>query len=92
MSSVRTAVERRSAPLLVVLSRQPRALLPIVSAGLLAGVVFLPPAVAAGCLVLLLAQVGWLSYLSWPAVDGRGRAVRIASLALLLALGVSALG
>lgn len=85
---LRATVERRSAVLLVVLSRQPRWLLPLACAVLLAGVVFLPQAGAIACLVALLALVGWLSYLSWPAVDGRGRAVRVTSLVLLLVLGV----
>ena len=88
MSSLRAGVERRSAPLLVLLSRQPRWLLPLASALLLAGVLFLPAAGAVVCLVALLAVVGWLSYLSWPVADSRGRVVRVATLALLVVLGV----
>jgi len=84
---LRTAVERRSRVLLVALSRQPTWLLPVASGLLLVGVVLLPPASALLCLVLLVALVGWLAYLSWPVVDGRGRAVRVASLVLLLVLG-----
>ena len=89
---LRATVERRSAALLVALSRQPRPLVPLVSAALLLGVVFAPLVVAAACLLVLLALVGWLSYLSWPAVDGRGRAVRLVLLGLLLILGGQSLG
>ena len=75
----------------MALSRQQRWLLPLVSALLLGGVVFLPPVAALACLLLLLALVGWLSYLSWPVVGAGGRAVRLASLAVVVALGVRAL-
>ena len=84
---LRTAVEARSRVLLVALSAQPKWLLPVASGLLLVGVVLLPPALALVCLALLLALVGWLAYLSWPVADGRGRAVRVASLLLLLVLG-----
>ena len=88
---LRAAVERRSAVLLVVLSRQPRWLLPLVTVLLLLGVVLLAAPLAAVCLVALLGLLGWLSYLSWPAADGRGRAVRLTSLAVLLLVGVQSL-
>ena len=85
--SLRTAVERRSHVLLVALSGQPKWLLPVASGLLLVGVVVLPPGLALVCLALLLVLVGWLAYLSWPVADGRGRAIRVASLVLLLVLG-----
>lgn len=84
---LRAEVERRSRVAIVVLSRQPKWLLPVVTVLLLVGVVVLPPALALVCLVLVVGLVGWLAYLSWPVVDGRGRAVRVASLLLLLVLG-----
>lgn len=84
----RRVVEQRSSGLLVVLTRQPRWLLPLLSALLLGGVVFLPALPARACLVVLLGLVGWLSYLSWPVVDARGKAIRVALLALLLVLGL----
>jgi len=89
---LRTAVERRSATLLVVLSRQPRWLLPVASALLLAGVVFLPAPAAVPCLAILVAFIAWLTYLSWPVLDNRGRAIRLACLVLLLTLGVQSVG
>ncbi len=90
-SPLRSAVETRSAPALRALSRRPRWTLPLVSALLLAAVVFAPAPVAAGCLAALLALLGWLSYLSWPVVDGRGKLLRLASLALLAVLGAQSL-
>ena len=36
-------------------------------------------------LLLLLALVGWLTYLSWPAVVGGGRVVRLATVAMVAA-------
>jgi hypothetical protein len=89
-SPLRTAVERRSAVLLVVLSRAPKAAVPLASAALLAGALLLPTALGLVCLVLLVALVGWLSYLSWPAVPQGARVVRLVLLALLVVLGLRA--
>lgn len=84
-------VERHSVVLLVVLSRQNRGLLALACAGLLAGGVLLPFAGALVCFALLVTFVGWLSYLSWPAVEGGARVVRVAALALLLVLAAQSL-
>lgn len=84
---LRGAVERRSAPLLVWLSSKPKVLLPLVSLALLVGGFAAPLAVAVPMLVVLLAVIGWLTYLSWPAVQGGGRVVRVATL-VLVALGL----
>ena len=46
----------------------------------------LPRVAGAVCLLLLTLLVGWLAYLSWPAVEGRARLVRLLSVALLLGL------
>jgi hypothetical protein len=81
---LRGAVERRSAPVLLWLSSRPRLLLPLVSIALLAGGFLAPAPVAVPLLVLLLALVGWLTYLSWPAVQGGARVVRVATLGLLV--------
>jgi hypothetical protein len=85
---VRAAVEKRSAPVLVLLSQQHKAIVPLVSVLLLIGGLALPVPAGVACLAVLAAFVGWLTYLSWPAVVGQARAVRVATLALLLvALG-----
>ena len=69
--------------MLVFLSHQPKLLIPVVSVVLLICGLALPPVYGAVCLGLLMLLVGWLSYLSWPAVVGPARAVRLATLALL---------
>ena len=89
--SVRPAVEKRSAPVLVLLSQQHKAVIPLVSVLLLIGGLALPAAAGLLCLAVLAAFVGWLTYLSWPAIVGQARAVRLATLALLLVAGVSRL-
>lgn len=87
----RTAVERRSGPLLVLLSRQPRLLVPLLSLLLLIGGLALPPGAAIVCLALLALFLCWLTFLSWPVLVGQARAVRVATVALVLAAGVTRL-
>jgi hypothetical protein len=81
---VRAAVEKRSAPVLVLLTQQHRAVVPIVSVALLLGGLTLPVPVGVACLAVLAAFVGWLTYLSWPAIIGTARAVRVATLLLIV--------
>ncbi|MDT7570088.1 MAG: hypothetical protein QOE05_262 [Actinomycetota bacterium] len=88
---LRTTVEKRSGPALVLLSRQHRAIVPIVSVALLIGGLTLPVAAGVACLAVLAAFVGWLTYLSWPAVVGQGRLVRLATLVLIVIALVSRL-
>jgi len=87
--SFRKALEKRSAPLLVVLSRQPRLLVPLLSLLLLIGGLALPSAVALACLGALALFLAWLTFLSWPVLVGQARAVRVATVALVVAVGVS---
>jgi hypothetical protein len=82
---LRGEVEKASAPLLLWLSSRPRFLIPVVSAVLLLGGLFAPPGLGVPLLMLLVALVGWLSYLSWPAVAGVQRVVRLATIGLVLA-------
>ena len=88
---MRAGVERRSAVLLAWLSLQPKLLLPAVVLGLLLLSAFLPPLLSTLCLVPVVALLAWLTYLSWPALDGRGRALRLlvlVGLLVLVALGL----
>ena len=82
-TGLRLSVERRSAPVLTYLSTQPKLLVPALTALLLVCGLALSPVYGVICLLLLLALVGWLSYLSWPVVVGPARAVRLAVLALI---------
>lgn len=89
--SVRPAVEKRSAAVLVLLSQQHKAVIPLLSVLLLIGGLALPVAVGVPCLLLLAAFVSWLTYLSWPAIVGQARAVRLATLALIVVAAASRL-
>ena len=80
---LRRTVERHSAPVLLWLSSRPRFLLPALVAGLLIGGLAAPAAYGRLLLVVLGLLLAWLSYLSWPALDGRARALRVAMLALI---------
>lgn len=88
MSSRRDVIERRSAPLVVFLYRLPRWLLLLAVVVLLViGMVGQGWVGAAGLLALFL-LLGWFGYLNWPALDGRGRALRVAGCAVLLAFAL----
>ena len=80
---LRRTVERRSAPVLLWLSSRPTFLLPLLVAVLLIGGLAAPPAYGLPLLLVLSLLLGWLSYLSWPALDGRARMLRVAMLALI---------
>ena len=90
-SQTRRAVERRSAPALIWLKSKPTALLPVVSVALLLGGLVAPPLLGVVLLLALLAVVGWLTYLSWPVVEGGARVVRVLTLGLLVAAVLSRL-
>jgi hypothetical protein len=84
---LRGDVERRSGPVLVWLSTRPRVLLPLASLLLLIGGLAAPLPVALPMLLVLLALVAWLTYLSWPAVHGTARLLRVATLGLVALAG-----
>lgn len=89
--TLRPGVERRSAVLLVTLSRTPRWLVALVIMAVFLGVLLLPTVPAALCLALLLAFLSWLGYLSWPHLDPRARSLRVLAWLVLLAIGLQAL-
>lgn len=82
---LRGEVERTSAGALLWLSSRPRAFVPLLSAALLLGGLFAPPGVGVPLLLLLVAFVGWLTYLSWPVVAGVQRLLRLSTIGLVLA-------
>jgi len=69
----------------VWLSARPKLLLPATTLVLLIAGLAAPTAVGVPVLLLLAALVGWLSYLSWPAVDTAPRVLRLAVVGLVLA-------
>ena len=85
---LRRTIERRSAPLLVVLHRLPGWVPFLTLLALVLGGLFAPAPVGAALLVLLAGLLGWLVYLGWPALPPAGRAVRVAVLALVLVAAV----
>ena len=87
-SGTRQAVERRSAALLAYLHQLPAILPPLVLAALLVTGLAARGWIGAAALCVLAAVLGWLAFVSWPGLTGRGRAGRAAAIACLLALGV----
>ncbi|MDX6197815.1 MAG: hypothetical protein QOJ79_966 [Actinomycetota bacterium] len=88
---VRRAVEKRSAPVLVLLTQQHRAVVPLLSVLLLIGGLAMPVPVGVVCLAVLAAFVGWLTFLSWPALVAPARLVRVTTLLLIVFALVSRL-
>jgi hypothetical protein len=84
-SAFRHGVERRSAVVLVFLSRLPRALPGIIVIGLILAALVAPPVVSAAVLFVVAALLVWLVYLSWPSVPLPGRLVRLVVIAVVVA-------
>ena len=81
---LRGRVERATAPVLVRLSSLPRFVVPVASVVLLVVGLAAPAAVGLTALLVLLVLIGWLTYLSWPAIEGVQRLVRPGVVALLV--------
>jgi chromate transport protein ChrA len=71
----------------VILSRQPKLLMPAIMVIFVLAGLAAPVPVAVVCLVLLAIFVGWLGFLSWPVLDSRGRTMR--ALVLIVIVGVA---
>lgn len=82
---LRAGVERRSALPLTFLNGLPRWTLPIALAALLIMGLVMSGWPAGIPSLLLTLTLAWFAYLSWPALDLRGRFLRIAGLVVLLA-------
>lgn len=89
---LRGTVERASAPALVWLSARPKLVLPVLSVVLLVAGLTAPTVVGVPVLLLLAAVIGWLSYLSWPAVDTAPRVLRLVVVGMVLAAAAGRLG
>jgi len=81
---VRGRAERTSAPVLLWLSSKPVFFLPVLTVALLVVGLAAPAAVGVPVLLLLAGLIGWLSYLSWPVVQGVQRLLRLGTMALLV--------
>ena len=82
--SPRHRVEQASRPLLTRLHALPRGVIPVATLLLAVVGLFAPAAVALPALSVILAFIGWISYLSWPVITLGGRLVRLAMLGLLI--------
>lgn len=89
---LRGKVERASAPALVRLSTLPTFVLPVLSVVLLVAGLAAAPLIGVPVLLLLIAVIVWLSYLSWPAVHGVQRLLRVAVVGLLVVALLGRLG
>jgi hypothetical protein len=85
-SDGRRAAERRSAAPLIYLRQLPTWLPPVVLAALLVTGLAVRGWGGAVALCVVAAFLGWLAYLSWPALAARGRLGRTVVIAALLAL------
>jgi hypothetical protein len=74
---------------MVFLGRLPTWVLLVVIFGLLVVGMAGSGWVGASGLLVLLVLLGWFAYLNWPALDARGRLLRVAALVVLAAFTVS---
>lgn len=81
----RTAVERRSAKVVVFLRHLPRAVPGLLVIGIVAAGLLAPPAVGFVALLVAAFVLLWLAYLTWPVVPLPGRVLRLAVVAMVVA-------
>jgi hypothetical protein len=87
-SGARRWVEQRSAAALAYLHQLPAILPALVLTALLVTGLAARGWVGAAALCLVAAALGWLAFVSWPGLTGRGRAGRLAAISCMLALAV----
>jgi hypothetical protein len=87
-SSLRTAVEQASRPLLTRLSRLPRAVPFVVMLALIVAGLFISGIVGFVLIMLGVAFLVWLLYLGWPQLTMPERLMRLAVIALGTGLAV----
>jgi len=79
----------RNAAALRRLAALPRLTVPAVVLALTLAGLSAPPAIGAPCLVLVVLFLGWLASLAWPALDQRGRTLRLLMMGLLIGAAVA---
>jgi hypothetical protein len=87
--ALRAWVIARSRGPLLVLSRQPKWLVPAIMVILVLVGLAAPVPYAVVALALLVAFVGWLAFLSWPVLATAHRALRLFVLAVMVAVAVA---
>ena len=88
-SAPRTALGERSRQALLVLSRLPRLVIPVVVLVLMLIGVSGPLPFALPAFAIIALFVAWLAYLSWPVLDTRGRVTRCLMLAIVIGSAVA---
>lgn len=88
-SPTRQGIERRSAVPLAYLYRLPRWAPPIALTALFIAGLALGGLGGAVLLLVLTAVLGWLAYLSWPALSAQSRVMRVAAAAVLIAIAIA---
>lgn len=86
--TVRENVERASLKPALYLRQLPRWLIPGLVAVLFVGGIAVRGWAGAALLFVVTAFLAWLAALSWPALDTRGRALRVLILAALVGLAL----
>lgn len=86
--STRRSLEHSSARPLAFLHQLPGWVTPVALLALLVTGFAVPGWIGAVALVAVAGFLGWLAYVSWPALHGRGRLLRVTALAVVLALAV----
>ncbi|GAA2787533.1 DUF6703 family protein [Kribbella solani] len=89
VSGLRQRVTKVSYPYVAKLHGAPKLTLPGITLVLALAGVFAPVAVGVPALVLLALLLGWLAFLSWPAVTTGPRFLRLFSILVILLFGVS---
>ena len=88
-SPLRQRLTKISYPYVAKLHAAPKLTLPGITLVLALAGVFAPVVVAVPALVLLALLLGWLAFLSWPAVTGGPKFLRVFSIILILFFAVS---
>jgi hypothetical protein len=84
----RAALERISYPLLARIAAAPKVLVGLVAGAVLLGGLLAPPPWGPLLLIVVAVFLAWLVLLSWPALDTRGRLMRLVTLVLVVVAAV----
>ena len=91
VSPLRQRITKVSYPYVARLHSMPKLTLPGITLVLALVGVFAPIVVGVPALILLALLLGWLAFLSWPAVTTGARLLRIFSILVILLVAVSRL-
>jgi hypothetical protein len=89
VSSMRQRLTKISYPYVARLHAAPKLTLPGITLVLALAGVFAPVVIGVPALVLLALLLGWLAFLSWPAVKGGPKFLRLFSILVILLFAVS---